>query len=303
MAWARICYWMKNNFPYRFYIADSDEAYRQCQGKKFDSIIVPYGFNFIIRDTPSLIRANLPCRLYWLTNEYDLPFDGGKRSFGSVYKEIGFDVLANMPRSSYKMKLTNLIDWHFINFNVSAYRTNVNTKQVKKYDSIYWGRPREDRIELFKKYLQKKVFYLSCNNQAQRNNHKLFLEMGLDTNFCDPVDWANPNNLLTFFKYTIYLEDKHTHNNFNSLSDRFYEALSHKLIMFWDNKCRHTVASSGYPIHPFCFVDSLAEYQQKIEYLNSRRHEDNFAEYMSPLKTHFDNEQLMAIQQVDQLFR
>jgi hypothetical protein len=111
----------------------------------------------------------------------------------------------------------------------------------KKYDVCYYGTYRRDRSKYFKKYFTDERFYLSTSNR----NFKKFKSIGCKFTPISKLTWSRTGyDTLGYFKYSLYIEDEHTHNVFNNLADRFYEALSNNTIILFDESCINTLKKS-----------------------------------------------------------
>lgn len=155
---------------------------------------------------------------------------------------------------------------NFVNINLLISK-QPNQITQKKYDCIYYSRYRADRMEYCAKYLQGNI-YLSTHPK----NHKHFFHAGCRPKLIKHIDWAQGKETLNLFRYSLYLEDKYTHNVFNNLANRWYEAGFCNNVVFFDVNCWNTINKSeiGY------FKDQIKEYivtdyeslQQKINYCN-----------------------------------
>lgn len=267
MAWVRICYFINKNIK-NVYIADSDSNYKKLSKYKFKNIIIPYQTRTSYRDIIKFLKFNNQSNLYWLINEYNEHFES-KNVFSSEFVNRGFNVISNTYYDSYKFKneLINLKNWHYINLNVSATRTYYNC--FKDIDYIYWGRYRDGRKEYFKRYLDTNKLLLSTSLHKSKNNLEGFKELKLNCKFADKVKLSDNINLISRSLNTIYIEDKYTHNNYNSLSDRFYESVSLQCLPFFDINCMNTINESKYNIHKDLIVTNLDSLLEKMNYFNS----------------------------------
>jgi hypothetical protein len=155
---------------------------------------------------------------------------------------------------------------NFINTNLLISKT-ANPIKTKKYDCIYYSRYRADRMEYCTKYLQGNI-YLSTHSK----NHKHFFHAGCRPKLIKHIDWTEGKETLNLFRYSLYLEDKYTHNVFNNLANRWYEAGFCNNVVFFDVNCWNTINKSeiGY------FKEQIKDYivtdyeslKRKIDYCN-----------------------------------
>ena len=262
MAWTRICFWIGKNIP-NVYVVNNQKTYNVIADREdFDNIIVPYGSAFLCRNYNNFIYKNKKAKRFWLCNEYSLILDG-KNCFGASYRDLGYEVIANMPQDSYKIEKEKKYQtkWHMLPLNVTASRLYI--KQPKVNDLLYWGRYREDREHYFQKYFCNEKWFISTS--VKRENIRNFLNYNKNLNFIKKIDFQSYNNAIAQTKATIYIEDKWTHNNYNSLSDRFYEAISLRCIPFFDEDTKNTIKNSNYNIPDEMIVKNTEEILDRLD--------------------------------------
>ena len=215
--------------------------------EKFDVIIFSYAsFYFDFKRYEKLVEINDSTEFVWITNEYNL-------SMNSFMRKKVKHVIANFRNNSID-KYNNLV----VNLNTLLFR-NRNEKTPKKYDICYYGTHRPDRAKYFKKYL-KSWFILSTSPK----NHKLFKDMGCICKFTDKFHWQAKKETLNQFKASLYIEDEYTHECFNHLANRFYEAITCNCALFFDRSCLSTIQKSNCDVDPFFIVDSYEEIKEKM---------------------------------------
>lgn len=202
--------------------------------KDNDVIIVSYAsFYCNFKDMKRVIEENKNAKIYWLTNEYDLMPNG---SLYKVFKERNAEVIANYEEKANKIKC--FTKHHELNLNLLLYKRKKSCN--KKYKILYYGTYRKDRAKYFKKYINSKDFYLSTSSK----NFKKFESIGCKFRPIGKMKWGENQDTLGLFKYSLYIEDEYTHNNFNNLANRFYEALSNDTVILFDENCRNTLSKS-----------------------------------------------------------
>lgn len=200
-----------------------------------DIIIVSYAsFYANFNDMKRIIDNNKNAKLYWITNEYNLIPNG---TLYKVFKERNAEIIANYERKSNDIKCFS--KFHFLNLNLLLY-DNYERKINKKYDLIYYGTYRPDREIYFKKYFKDETIMLSTSNK----NFKKFIDLGCKPIFINKLKWTEKKETLSNFKYSLYIEDLHIHNNFNNLANRFYEALKTNTVILFDKNCINTLKKS-----------------------------------------------------------
>ena len=225
------------------------EKYLKAQGHKAEILYTYYATGNNVTDYDVIIKSyatyydnakeqlriinnNKNAKLFWLTNEYDLEIGG---SFCKLAISRPISIIANF-HDTRKM----FANHYFVNMNALFYQP---AKKIppKKYDVCYYGTYRRDRSKYFKKYFTDERFYLSTSNR----NFKKFKSIGCKFTPISKLTWSRTGyDTLGYFKYSLYIEDEHTHNVFNNLADRFYEALSNNTIILFDESCINTLKKS-----------------------------------------------------------
>ena len=195
------------------------------------------------------IRKNENATLIWLNNEYST-------SPNSEYARLMKDI-ESFSISNIKTKYDGLIT----NLNTLIYNTP-NPVINKKYDCIYYGTYRPGRRLYFQKYLQDNFIYLSS---SAKNIKKYKFLAGANALWCGSLSWEKQRETLNLFKYSLYIEDEHTHNNYNYLANRFYECLMCNVVQFFDINCKNTIEKSGIEFDDYFYVSNLEELKDKIK--------------------------------------
>jgi hypothetical protein len=219
------------------------DDYAKHAGKKYDVLILMYGSFYAPVDLiVSFMKKNPDARLFWFTNEYNI----GVNSF---FMNDGrkFDVITNCEACSVKKNVGAV---HTLNLNL-LFAREPNPPAPKKYDCVYYGTFRPDRAEYFREYLQKPL-YVSTSSK----NFKKYKDSGCNPVFIEKLQWVKGQETLNHFRYSLYIEDKYTHANFNNLANRWYEAGFCNNVVFFDENCIATIRKSE--IAPF--IDEIRPY-------------------------------------------
>lgn len=228
--------------------------------EKFDVVIFSYAsFYFEFKKYEKFVEINKDSHYVWITNEYDL----GMNSF--MRKKVKH-VIANFRNNSID-KFNNLV----VNLNTLLFN-GVNEKQIEKFDVCYYGTHRVGREKYFKKYLKNEMIL-----STSPKNHKFFKDMGCTCRFTGKFHWQKGQETLNQFKASLYIEDEYTHDVFNHLANRFYEALTTKTAVFFDKSCLDTIKKSNCFVDSFFIVDS---YDELIEKMRSNEFEDKKNEFI-----------------------
>lgn len=223
--------------------------------KNIDCIIVSYAsFYADFKNMKRIIEENKQAKLFWISNEYNLMPNG---SLYKIFKERNADIIANFEKKSNDIKCFN--NFYFLNLNLLLFdneKRNIN----KKYDCIYYGTFREDRKIYFEKYLQKNVFL-----STSEKNIKKFIDCNCNSKFIKKFSWEHKKETLNNFKYSLYIEDVHIHENFNNLANRFYEALKCNVVLFFDINCKNTIIKSNIEFDDYFYVKDYNELMSKIK--------------------------------------
>jgi hypothetical protein len=133
----------------------------------------------------------------------------------------------------------------------------------KKYESIYYGTFRKNRENYFVEYLRNNM-HLSTSVK----NFKKYKSIGCTPIWINKLNWSFCRETLNLFKYSLYIEDEYTHNVYNNLANRFYEAGFCNNILFFDEGCTNTIERSGIDIDSLYTVESHKDLILKTEICN-----------------------------------
>lgn len=234
--------------------------------EKFDVVLFSYAsFYFEFKKYEYFVDINKDTPYAWITNEYDL----GMNSF--MRKKVKH-VIANFRNKSIE-KFNNL----FVNINTLLFQ-GVNTPQEKKYELCYYGTHRVDRTKYFKKYFKEDLIL-----STSPKNHKFFKDMGCTCKFTGKFHWQKGQETLNQFKASLYIEDEYTHDVFNHLANRFYEAITTNTAIFFDSSCMNTISKSNCSVDKFFIVDSYEELISKIRSPEFEEMKNNFIAINSQL--------------------
>lgn len=220
--------------------------------KKYDVVIISYAslyFDFK-KFEPLVAAQEKTTKFGWLTNEYNLSPNG-------CFKPLMSFVIANFEEKKWKKKWYK--DFLMVNLNTLFARER-NTKKIKPHSAIYYGTYRPGREDYFKKYLQGDLIL----STSEKNKVK-YKTIGASCRYMGKLNWSKGQETLNSFKASLYIEDKVTHDLYNHLANRFYEALFCNTAVFFDRSCRSTLEKCGYPIDPFFIVSSYEEMMMKIK--------------------------------------
>lgn len=243
--------------------------------KEYDIIICTYSNRYTDFTTlKKVIRKNQ--KRYILRTEYE--------KMGSLITEYKpFIEICNFEGGS-----------NFLNTNLLIAK-EPNQLTQKKYDCIYYSRYRADRMEYCKEYLQGEI-YLSTHPK----NHKHFFHAGCRPKLIKHIDWTPKKETLNQFRYSLYIEDKYTHNVFNNLANRWYEAGFCNNVVFFDVNCLNTIRKSEISQFETQIMDyvvsSHAELIEKIKYCNL-----DFEKHLAIQKTWRMSEQLLRTQMIEKI--
>lgn len=221
----------------------------------YDIIIFIHASHYAYVDNDWVIK-NPNAKLFYMTNEYNL---GEPRILWNVAKQgRKYSVIANHSSKASKVVLKYTDKWDVLNLNTLIYqpKNNIDSFDESAKGCIYYGSFRKNRSIYFKKYLDENVF-LSTHSK----NIDKFRNAGATSNIGKRINWANEG--LSCFKQSLYIEDEKTHDNYNYLANRFYEALNYNCTPMFSNECRNTVELSGYKIPNEYFINDSKELKDK----------------------------------------
>lgn len=205
--------------------------------KKYDAII--FGFGSIaseIEKTKKFVRESGAKKIFWLVGEYEQSMNP-PLYYVCRDLDLKFTTLQNFDLKAKKFgKFCK--DQIFININLLIAR-KPNKMTPKKYDCLYYGRWRPDRADYFKKYLTGEIFL-----STDLKNMKKYKRVGCSPRYIKKLSWVAGGETLNHFRYSLYIEDKYTHKNFNNLANRYYEAGFCNNIVLFDKSTKNTILKS-----------------------------------------------------------
>lgn len=233
----------------------TEKDFINALNKKYDVLILGYASRYApFRMIRQLIEKNSTARKIILSNEYNIkPSVGGFKPY---------DLIANYEGARQRA----MNKYYQLNLNLLLARKS-NDVVDKKYDCIYYGTFRVNRERYYKKYLKDEL-YLS----ATTKNYKKYKHIGCTSKFIKKLNWEKGKETLNLFKYSLYIEDDYTHDNFNNLANRWYEAGFCNNVVFFDKNCINTINKSEIAyfknqIENY-IVSSYEELQEKIKECN-----------------------------------
>jgi hypothetical protein len=226
-------------------------SYVHCLKKSYNAIVFPYGSHYInYFHYPRFIRANPHAQLFWLINEYNSthPFSFLKKQCNILTDEIVMVTnVDNDPRVDRFQATVR------INLNLLLAR-KPNALVKKNYNIAYYGTFRPNREPYFRTYLRDGLV-VSCSPK----NLTKFHAIGCTSKFIGKMHWPAGRETLNNFRFSLYIEDDFTHDNYNYLANRFYEALFCNCVLMFDRTCANTIRKSGITVHDDFLVSDYSE--------------------------------------------
>lgn len=276
--------------------------------KKYDVIICAYASPYMRYDKYMSILDNNPdSKLFWLMNDHDVEDNILLRKW-VLKNDKTYNMICNNPRSGYRgwilrKKLNGrtlndyISEWHTINLSALIFDDRAVAKD--KSGIVYYGTFRKYRVDDLTKY-NDAGYFLSTSQK----NHAKFLAAGITAQAIGRLSWVEKeSDLFDFngfhldeYKYSLYIEDEHTHENYAFMANRFYECLMNDVIMFYDKNCVNTIVKSGFGVLPFQIVEDGSELKRKTDFLNA-----SHDKYIELLEYQSRNKSIAAQQKIDVL--
>lgn len=120
---------------------------------------------------------------------------------------------------------------------------------------IYYGAYRLGRVDLFQKYLFGQPFRV--NISASRQAMKKFYAQ--DYHIVEYEPFRNVIASLQAFSSTIYIEDEFSRDHYTATANRFFEAASAGIPIFFDRGCLKNLEEDGIEIDPEWIIDDPSD--------------------------------------------
>ena len=238
----------------------------QLSTRNNDYDVLVFGFGGMsanIEQVRQFVNKEKNRRIFWFITEYDSPKNP---SLYYVCKDLslGYAAIQNMQTDAMKDK--RCIKRYMLNLNLLIAREQ-NALTEKRYDCVYYSRWRKDRKKYLKVYLQGDIYFSSDSKNFKKHKH-----IGCKPKYIKKLSWEQGKETLNNFRYSLYIEDEYTHNVFNNLANRWYEAGFCNNVMFFDVNCWNTIRKSEIAQYENQIKDYIVsthkELLDKIEYCN-----------------------------------
>lgn len=198
-------------------------------------------------------------KMIWVNNEYQI---SPNSEYSRLFKDHKSLVISNNIESSNKIK--GYDEFEHVNINVLLF-DEIDRPIFKKYDLCYFGGYRTGRRLDLQKYFYKSEFHISSSKKNLRRINQL---CGVNAIFCDKFGWIEGSETLNLFKFSLYIEDEHSHENYTCLANRFYECLKCNVVLIFDESCKRTIELSGYTVPEKYIVREKEDLERKVKSLN-----------------------------------
>ena len=125
---------------------------------------------------------------------------------------------------------------------------------------------RKWRLPDFLEYQQADITF----SATPRTQRKLIEAGCVDYHYVDKLTWQRQREALRRYKFSLYIEDEHTHTNYAHMANRYYESLMFNVITIFDIKCMETIRQSGFDICSRFIVSGAEEYIERVADLSSK---------------------------------
>jgi hypothetical protein len=260
-------------------LLDGEYGIPKAMDKNYDVIICCYASPYMPHNEYRKVLDNNPkARLIWLVNDHDLE-DNQLLRYAITERGRSYDMICNNPRNGYRhwilskniaeKKLNDFINnWHTCNLNCLIFRNDTQIKkdliQTDRSGTIYYGTYRKHRCDDFKNYLHQGITI-----SASIKHWTKFKALECTSNCIKPLKWEVGMEGLRNYKYSLYIEDKHTHENYAFMANRFYEALMCDVVCLFAPNTMKTIQKSGYKINENAILPENCYKQELNEYINS----------------------------------
>lgn len=190
--------------------------------------------------------------IVWINNEY-------RTTPNSEYYRLMKDYHSIIIANTESIKSNRHDEFHLVNLNALMFH-GANEIIHKELDHIYFGTYRPGRRLYFQKYFKDNLFHIASN----KKNLKQFYQLAAaDGKWLNTLNFEPRKESLNLFRFSLYLEDEHTHENYHHLANRFYECLNCNVVQFFDVSCMNTITQSNFEVDPYFIVSSFEEYEQR----------------------------------------
>jgi len=203
------------------------EQHFKYNNKKYDVLILGNGGTLYspFKLIKEFVEKNKQANKIVISNEYNtVPTIGG---FSAKNAKLikGYEA----KKEGFKSQKT---------FNINLLLFENRFKDVeKKYDVVYYGTYRPNRLKYFKEYIKKDIYLSTSSKNIKKivRNEK--------PKIINKMKWG-VNRTLDLFRYSLYIEDEFSNLNFTNLANRYYEAQDSNCITLFDFNCKNTLNRS-----------------------------------------------------------
>lgn len=153
------------------------------------------------------------------------------------------------------IKKTCYVNWNQLTYESEA----LGLKDNYLEKCIYWGAFRKKRSKYFEQFLNTNKVTISTTSRAR----KQFEGACPRAKIIDP--FKNLYKSISKYACTLYLEDDTSgHRKYCSPANRFYEALTARVPMFFQPESVRNMKEAGFDVEPFV-VNNVKELKENIE--------------------------------------
>lgn len=142
--------------------------------------------------------------------------------------------------------LTGATEYAYVNWNQLTYTEGLGFGEPRYKGLCYYGAFRAGRKRYFEKYLSSDRYpvYISTSKSGKND----FKQIARGAQFFEATELVPT---LAQFQSSLYIEDEATHDQYHSPANRFYEALSARVLQLFDYTCLNTFTKADIDISPW----------------------------------------------------
>ena len=240
--------------------------------EEVDTLFLVNGAFAFCKCLPELYKAVTTAkRIVWVQNDYTITPPKNTGDAQSPFRKAFVDrKLAGLPDIDYwttiepnatKTKGSAYINWNALTYDPDALQELTNP--IK--DVFYYGSFRENRTQMFRKYLSGKSTEVTVSSPRDKFREFFDLQKSLGV-ACEPkIQSEFFHRELVQHGIGIYIDDEKSQREFHSPANRFYEMLSAGLPMVFSEESVHMLAKAQIFVGEFVTTGKDSEYKRMLK--------------------------------------